>query len=105
MPTTAVCPQCQTRFEAPSDLADQPVRCSRCMHTFRWAEAANAIQAGLPRAAGADDYDPHPAPSPRHPTARPAFPLVPILVLAIGLLILLLAISVGFNLWQMKAAR
>lgn len=104
MLTTAVCPQCQTRFEVPRDLADQPVRCSRCLHTFRWAEAANAIQAGLPRVTASDDYDPHPAPSPRHPTARPAFPLVPILVLAIGLLILLLAISVGFNLWQMKAA-
>ena len=35
----------------------------------------------------------------RHPTPRSPFPLTAVLVVAIGILVLLLVFSVGFNVW------
>ena len=34
MSIAVTCPECQSRFDLPDDLADQPIRCHRCDHTF-----------------------------------------------------------------------
>jgi hypothetical protein len=94
MSTVVQCPRCHADIDITPDLADQPIRCA-CGHTF--APHAAAIRAGAPRRK-ADDYD-EPAPSPRRPTARAAFPWGPIAIVTIGILFLLLAFSVGFNVW------
>jgi predicted Zn finger-like uncharacterized protein len=108
MGITIACPKCQARFEITKDLADQPIRCHRCEHTFRRGDAnlhADAIQVGTGRkgAPAAVEDEPMP-PSRPHATARPPFPTVPLLILLCGFLFLLLALSGGFNFWMIGHA-
>jgi uncharacterized protein HemX len=103
MPLTVACPKCQARLDITSDLADQPIRCHRCEHVFTRGDDrhAEAIQVGTSRNGApprTDDDEPVP-PSRPHATARAPFPTAPILVLVCGLLFLLLALSVGFNVY------
>src|SRR5436190_6258604 len=102
MPTAVVCPNCRARFEVASELAaDEPIRCGQCVHTFLRRDSLSAgIQAGpAPLTVTPIDED-EPLPErPRRPIAPPVFPLATLLWIALGVLFLLLAISVGFNVW------
>ena len=108
MSVVVTCPQCQAGFEIPGDLADQPVRCHRCAHTFQ----ANGVPAhldGIRVGASAtlprrqiDEVDHEPMPSPRRPTARAPFPWGPIAVITIGILFFLLSLSAGFNFYYLS---
>lgn len=88
MSIAVTCPQCQASIDVSDDSADVPIRCQRCAHTFE--RHAHAIQSGPP---------------PRAETPRPqkrptfAFPLVPMLVVVCGILLLLLILSGGLNVW------
>lgn len=108
MPITTTCPQCQARVEISDDLADQPICCQRCLHTFerdgKPEAPAGAIQAGAaPKVATSkprkEEDAAEPRPSPRRPTARPAFPWTAVLIVTIGILFFLLVMSIGFNIW------
>ncbi len=103
MPIAVVCPKCGAGFEIPKDLADQPVRCMRCEHTFVRGDdesLAVGIQAAGAAASGKKPEPASPtAPSPPRPTARSPFPAVPLLICLLGLLFFLLILSGGFNVW------
>ncbi len=107
MPSTVVCPNCRARFEIASDLAaDAPIRCKKCVHTFLRGDADSAgIQAGpapLTVTPSSDDDRRDEAPRPpRRPTARPPISMVSFLWIALGVVLLLLVISLGFNVWVM----
>jgi predicted Zn finger-like uncharacterized protein len=105
MSITTTCPQCQSRLEITDDLADQPIRCQRCLHTFErnGKQHADGIQPGQPPKTSSPkrvpDDEPEPMPTPRRPTARPVFPWSPILIVALGILLFLFVVSAGFNVW------
>lgn len=117
MSTVVTCPQCQTRMDLPNELADQPVQCHRCLSIFERGRTAPsmAIQAGAaplskPHHESANGGGTHPKPhhesangpgreSPPHREARAPFPIVPILILLLGILFIVLIGSVGFNIW------
>ena len=105
MSIAVICPRCQTHFGITDDLADEPVSCPKCTNVFL-RERSAGIQAGTPPKApkaiparnDRDDDEPMP-PSRPHAPPRVPFPTVPLLIITCGILFLLLALSVGFNLW------
>jgi uncharacterized protein HemX len=105
MSIAVICPRCQTHFGITDDLADEPVCCPKCANVFSRGGSAG-IQAGTPPSApktgsarnDREDDEPMP-PSRPHAPPRVPFPTVPLLILVCGILFLLLALSVGFNLW------
>ena len=102
MPVVATCPQCQTRIEVPSDLADQPIRCHHCLHTFERGGVESAIHAGpvsVKAPALARDNNVEPMRSPSHAEPRTPFPYLSVLIVLLGLVFFLLVVSVGFNIW------
>ncbi len=105
MSIAVVCPRCQTHFGITDDLADEPVCCPKCTSVFSRGGSAG-IHAGTPpkspktSSSKNDRADDEPMPPSRpHASPRVPFPTVPLLVLLCGILFLLLALSVGFNLW------
>jgi predicted Zn finger-like uncharacterized protein len=112
MSLTVTCPKCHAAFDVPNDLAEQPVRCHRCEHVFRPGEAhteplATAIQPGLalPLATPKKTVEePEERPFRRPASPRAPFPWPSILIVTVGLLLLLLVMSGGFNLWFLTHA-
>jgi hypothetical protein len=102
MSMTATCPQCQARIEVPGDLAEQPIQCHRCMTVFERgkAVASAAIQVGPAPPAAPPSGATEPAPSSPHREARAPFPLIPLFVLLLGILLFLLVASIGFNVYM-----
>jgi uncharacterized paraquat-inducible protein A len=105
MSIVVTCPQCQARIAVPGDLADQPVQCHRCMTVFERGKelASAAIQAGpAPTAVPLSrPLAPEPSAALPHREARAPFPLVPLFVLLLGILVFLLIASIGFNVYMM----
>jgi len=101
MAIAVMCPRCQTAIEVTDDLADQPICCQRCLHTFERSKGtSSAIQAGPTRVTAPQDEDDRaPPPSRPHAEPRAPFPVVPLLLVLIGLLFFVLVASVGFNVW------
>lgn len=105
MSIAVTCPRCQTPFGITDDLVDEPVCCPKCTNVFSRGGSAG-IHAGSPPKApktasaknGHADDEPMP-PSRPHAPPRVPFPTAPLLILLCGILFLLLALSVGFNLW------
>ena len=105
MSIAVTCPQCQARFDVPDDLADQPIQCHQCLQVFERGSrkaASIGIQAGPARVVPAPASLPDESAPSRplhHPEPRSPFPVVPLMVVLIGLLFFLLVASVGFNVW------
>jgi len=104
MSVMLTCPECRTKIEITDDLLDQPVRCHRCLHIFERTareQLALGVQAGAPTKAP-EKATPREEerPEPRRPSEpHSPFPIMPILIVALGVVFLMLVCSLGFNIW------
>ena len=106
MSIAVTCPTCQARFEITDDFAELPIRCHRCGDTFERngkpaAALAAGIQAGTATKAGSAQkhIEDEPVPFTRPASPRSPFPVTPLLIVALGILLLLFIMSAGFNVW------
>jgi hypothetical protein len=102
MPVTVTCPECDDSYQVSDQAAEQMVRCRRCqcpIEPKKYKEGIQARRGDLSRRRDEEDEPEHRRVPLSHPVPRSPFPWTALLLVVIGILIFLLAFSVGFNVW------
>ena len=106
MSIAVTCPKCRGKFELPRHPGERPIRCPLGGHFLQvpshdssdtGIQIGNSLQ-GVP--VEDPDKPPHRPAPPRSP-----FPVQPLVIVLLGVLLLLLALSGSFNLWFLANPR